>query len=174
MGEASDGRLCLFVSCNEADTAGAERVGAVLEAAGYGVLVSGRDAEGDLVTLTAEAQRRSARTIALLSDHYPGSDFTAGERTARHARDAAGRNDTLIPVIVGPLGQRGLLDALIHADLLACGPGEGPPAAPGARRARRRARLRAQEAGAGAQPRLPRPRRGAGAVSAGRIAWHSV
>src|SRR5512143_3573232 len=105
MTDTADGKRDFFVSYNKDDLPWAEWVGSTLEAAGFSALLSEWDAKGNFVTFMEEAHRRTERTVALLSDNYYGSDFTAGEWTARYARDAAGRKDTLIPVIVGPISQ---------------------------------------------------------------------
>jgi TIR domain-containing protein len=83
MTDASDNRRDFFISCNKADVAWAEWVGAVLEHAGYKVLLDIRGFKGNLVAHMHDAHSRAERTLALLSDNYFASDFTLGEWTAR-------------------------------------------------------------------------------------------
>src|SRR4051794_29849057 len=66
------------------------------------------------------AHQQADRTLAVLSDHYFGSDFTLAEWSARFAQDPAAREDRLVPVKVGPLTDEGILAPIIYADLTDC------------------------------------------------------
>ena len=56
----------------------------------------------------------------MLSDHDLGSGFMLAEWSARFAQDSAAREDRLVPVKVGPLSNRGILNTLVYADLTGC------------------------------------------------------
>src|SRR3954454_5788707 len=71
------------------------------------------------------AHQQADRTLAVLSDHYFGSDFTLAEWSARFAQDPAARQDRLVPVRVGPLTDEGILAPIIYADLTGCDEAEG-------------------------------------------------
>src|SRR3954454_8721164 len=66
------------------------------------------------------AHQQAHRTLAVLSDHYFGSDFTLAEWSARFAQDPAGREDRLVPAQVGPLADAGVLGPPVSADLTGC------------------------------------------------------
>src|SRR3954451_23583589 len=109
-----------FVSFNKADRAWATWIAWVLEEAGYSVWFQDWDFRGNVVEHINRAHAQAERTIAVLSDHYFGSGFTLAEWSARFAEDPAAREDRLVPVKVGPLSNRGILNTLIYADLTGC------------------------------------------------------
>jgi hypothetical protein len=85
------------------------------------------DFRGNFVEHMNRAHTQAHRTLAVLSDHYFGSDFTLAEWSARFAQDAAGREDRLVPVKVGPLTGETILGPLVHADILLHGSGRVVP-----------------------------------------------
>src|SRR3954454_5624690 len=66
------------------------------------------------------AHTQAHRTLAVLSDHYFGSDFTLAEWSARFAQDPAAREDRLVPVKGGPLTGETILAPIIYAALTDC------------------------------------------------------
>jgi hypothetical protein len=115
------GKRAFFVSFNQADRAWATWIAWVLEEAGYSVWFQDWDFRGNFVEHMNRAHAQAHRTLAVLSDHYFGSDFTLAEWSARLAQDPAAREDRLVPVKVGPLSGETILGPLVHADLTGCG-----------------------------------------------------
>jgi hypothetical protein len=113
-----------FVSFNKADRAWATWIAWVLEEAGHSVWFQDWDFRGNFVEHMNRAQRHADRTIAVLSDHYFGSDFSLAEWSSRFAQDPAMREDRLVPVKVGPLTDRGILTPIVYADLTEADEGE--------------------------------------------------
>ena len=113
-------RRDFFVSFNRADRSWATWVAWVLEDAGYSVFFQDWDFRGNFVEHMNRAHAQAHRTLAVLSDHYFGSDFTLAEWSARFAQDPAGREDRLVPAKVGPLADEGVLGPLVYADLTGC------------------------------------------------------
>jgi TIR domain len=109
-----------LISFNKADRAWATWIAWVLEADGYTVWFQDWDFRGNFVEHMQRAHREATRTLAVLSDHYFGSEFTAAEWTTRLAEDPAARADLLVPVKVGPLTDIGILGPIVHADLTNC------------------------------------------------------
>src|SRR4051812_39592007 len=109
-----------LVRFNRADRTWATWVAWVLEDAGYSVFFQDWDFRGNFVEHMNRAHAQAHRTLAVLSDHYFGSDFTLAEWSARFAQDPAGREDRLVPAKVGPLADEGVLGPLIYADLTGC------------------------------------------------------
>src|SRR4051812_39982768 len=109
-----------FVSFNKADRAWATWIAWVLEEAGHSVWFQDWDFRGNFVEHMNRAHQQADRTLAVLSDHYFGSDFTLAEWSARFAQDPAARQDRLVPVKVGPLTDEDILSPIIYADLTGC------------------------------------------------------
>ena len=109
-----------FVSFNQTDRTWATWIAWVLEEAGYSVWFQDWDFRGNFVEHMNRAHAQANRTLAVLSDHYFGSDFTLAEWSARFAQDPAAREDRLVPVKVGPLTGESILGPIIYADLTNC------------------------------------------------------
>jgi hypothetical protein len=124
MTDASDGKRDFFISFNQADRAWATWVAWVLEEAGHSVFFQDWDFRGNFVEHMNRAHAQARRTLAVLSDHYFGSDFTLAEWSARLAQDPAAREDRLVPIKVGPLADQGILGPLVYADLTGCDEGK--------------------------------------------------
>jgi len=107
-----DRKRDFFVSFNKADRAWATWIAWVLEEAGHSVWFQDWDFRGNFVEHMNRAHQQADRTLAVLSDHYFGSDFTLAEWSARFAQDPAAREDRLVPVKVGPLTDEGILRRL--------------------------------------------------------------
>jgi hypothetical protein len=120
MTDASNGKRDFFVSFNQADRSWATWIAWVLEEAGYSVFFQDWDFRGNFVEHMNRAHAQAHRTLAVLSDHYFGSDFTLAEWSARFAQDPAARDDRLVPVKVGPLADQGILGSLVYVDLTRC------------------------------------------------------
>jgi hypothetical protein len=106
-----------FISFNQADRAWATWIAWVLEEAEYSVWFQDWDFRRNFIEHMDEAHRKSAWTIAVLSDNYFGSEFARLELSARMAKEP----DRLIPVHVGSLSEDHILDAMLYADLTGCG-----------------------------------------------------
>ena len=109
-----------FVSFNRADRAWAKWIAYVAEEHGYTVYFQDWDFRGNFIEHMDRAHRACPRTIAILSDHYFGSEFTLGEWTARYAQAPAAREDRIVAIRVGPLTDAGLLGPIQYADLTEC------------------------------------------------------
>jgi hypothetical protein len=120
MSEPAADRRDFFVSFNKADGAWATWISWVLEEAGYSVWFQDWDFRGNFVEHMSRAHAQADRTLAILSDHYFGSDFTLAEWSARLAEDPAARADRLVPVKVGKLTTKNILTPIIYADLTTC------------------------------------------------------
>src|SRR4051794_13662553 len=116
MTDAPDGKRDFFVSFNQADRAWATWIAWVLEEAKYSVWFQDWDFRQNFVEHMDEAHRKSAWTIAVLSDNYFGSKFARLELSARIAKEP----ERLIPVRVGSLSEAHILDAMLYADLTGC------------------------------------------------------
>jgi TIR domain len=92
----------------------------VLEEASYSVWFQDWDFRGNFVEHMNRAHAQADRTLAVLSDHYFGSDFTLAEWSARFAQDPAAREDRLVAVKVGSLTGENILGPVIYADLTDC------------------------------------------------------
>src|SRR3954462_3744483 len=114
-----------FVSFNNADRAWATWIAWVLEEAGHSVWFQDWDFRGNFVEHMNRAHQQADRTLAVLSDHYFGSDFTLAEGSAGFAQDPAAREDRLVPVKVGPFADEGILAPIVFADLTGCDEAEG-------------------------------------------------
>jgi hypothetical protein len=118
--DTSESRRDFFVSFNKADRDWATWIAWVLEEAGYRVFFQDWDFKGNFVLEMDRAHTQSRRTIAILSQDYLTSRFTAPEWAARFAQDATSEHDLLIPVQVRPCTLQGLLAQVIYIDLLGC------------------------------------------------------
>jgi hypothetical protein len=109
-----------FVSFNQADRFWATWIAWVLEEAGYSVFFQDWDFRGNFVEHMNRAHTQAHRTLAVLSEHYFGSNFTLAEWSARFAQDPAAREDRLVPVKVGDLAEGSILGPIIYADMTDC------------------------------------------------------
>ncbi|MBD2060359.1 tetratricopeptide repeat protein [Oculatella sp. FACHB-28] len=109
-----------FVSYNRHDRAWAEWIAWTLEEAGYTTVIQAWDfrAGGNFVLDMQKAASEAQRTIAVLSETYLKSAFTAPEWAAAFAQDPTGKNRTLIPVRVKECQLSGLLAPIVYIDLV--------------------------------------------------------
>jgi len=109
-----------FISYNKADRTWAEWIAWHLEEAGYTVIVQAWDFRpgGNFVLGMQRAAEGALRTIAVLSDDYLASSFTAPEWAAAFAQDPTGEEGTLLPVRVRKCEPKGLLPQIVYIDLL--------------------------------------------------------
>ena len=109
-----------FISYNKADRAWAEWIAWQLEASGYEVIVQAWDFRpgGNFALDMDSAAKQAKRTIAVLSDDYLKSKFTAPEWAAAFAQDPTGEKGILLPVRVGECEPEGLLPQIVYIDLL--------------------------------------------------------
>lgn len=120
MSDDPTGRRDFFVSFNRADRLWATWIAWVLEENGHSVFFQDWDFRGNFVEHMNRAHSQAHRTLAVLSDHYFGSDFTLAEWSARFAQDPASREDRLVPVKVGTLTDKNVLGPVVYADLSDC------------------------------------------------------
>ncbi|UBF29071.1 tetratricopeptide repeat protein [Kovacikia minuta CCNUW1] len=109
-----------FVSYNRHDRAWAEWIAWTLEAAGYTTVIQAWDfrAGGNFVLDMQKAASEAERTIAVLSENYLKSRFTAPEWAAAFAQDPTGEKHLLIPVRIGACEPTGLLGPIVYVDLV--------------------------------------------------------
>src|SRR3954451_1174740 len=107
--EQSSDKRDFLVSFNQSDRAWATWIAWTLEEAGYSAFFQDWDFRGNFVEEMHRAHTQAHRTLAVLSEHYFGSDFTLAEWSARFAQDPAATQDRLVPVKVGPLADNHLL-----------------------------------------------------------------
>jgi TIR domain len=113
-------RRDFFISFNQSDRAWATWIAWVLEEAGYSVWFQDWDFRGNFVEHMNKSHQQANRTLAVLSDHYFGSDFTLAEWSARFAQDPAARDDRLVPVKTATLSGESILGPIVYADLTCC------------------------------------------------------
>ncbi len=109
-----------FVSYNKADKQWAEWIAAVLEDAGYSVLIQSWDIRPGS-NFIVEMQKGSAsteRTIIVLSEAYLNAEYTPSEWAAAFAKDPQGIKRLLIPIRVGMCKPEGLLGQIVYVDLV--------------------------------------------------------
>ena len=109
-----------FVSYNHKDEAAAERIAAILENAGYSVIIQVWDClPGDnFVQFMDRATAIAERTIAVLSPNYLTSQFTPSEWQAAFVQDPKGEKRQLIPVRVEACEVTGLLRPIVYIELV--------------------------------------------------------
>lgn len=109
-----------FISYNHRDEAWAKWIGATLEAEKYSTVVQAWDmgAGGNFVLEMQKAATECERTIAVLSPSYLASAFTAPEWAAAFVQDPTGAERKLVPVRVAECEPKGLLKAIVYADLV--------------------------------------------------------
>jgi hypothetical protein len=109
-----------FVSYNRADKQWAEWIAWTLEEAGYSVVIQAWDFRpgGNFVLDMQRAATESHRTIAVLSETYLKSAFTAPEWAAAFASDPQSLGRKLLPVRVKECQPTGLLGPIVYVDLV--------------------------------------------------------
>ena len=109
----------LFVSRAGADVDFSNRVAAVLERAGYSVILQQRSfANKSFIHSMQVALESGARVVALLSPAYLASDYCAAEWQSVLADDPLNRKSRLIVLRVADCLPTGLLKALAYWDLV--------------------------------------------------------
>ena len=108
-----------FVSYNKEDLQWAEWISWTLEAEGFSVVLQAWDfrSGSNFVVRMQQATSETARTIAVLSEHYMKAEFTYPEWADAFARDPKGEKRILVPVRVSPCKPEGLLAQIIYTDL---------------------------------------------------------
>jgi TIR domain/Effector-associated domain 9 len=119
-----------FVSYNRADKQWAEWIAWTLEEAGYSVVIQAWDFRpgGNFVLDMQRAAAESQKTIAVLSESYLKSSFTAPEWAAAFASDPESLERKLLPVRVKECKREGLLLALTYVDLVGLSPDDAKQA----------------------------------------------
>jgi TIR domain len=109
-----------FVSYTHADRSWAEWIAWQLEEAGHSTVIDVWDfrAGSNFVLEMQKAASIADRTIAVLSQNYLESSFTASEWAAAFAQDPQGRKRKLIPIRVAPCDLTGILKPIVYLDLL--------------------------------------------------------
>jgi CheY-like chemotaxis protein len=109
-----------FVSYNRHDHAWAEWIAWTLETAGYSIMLQAGDFRpgGNFVLEMQKAASEAERTIAVLSENYLKSEFTAPEWAAVFAQDPIGKHRKLIPVRVNECRPPGLLQTIAYVNLV--------------------------------------------------------
>lgn len=109
-----------FISYTSPDKAWAEWIGWVLEEAGASVRLQAWDfvPGSNFVLEMQRAATTAQRTIAVLSPDYLKSRFAAPEWAAAFAQDPEGLSRRLVPVRVRDCALEGMLQAIVHIDLI--------------------------------------------------------
>lgn len=109
-----------FVSYNRADKQWAEWIAWTLEEAEYSVVIQAWDFRpgGNFVLDMQRAAAESQKTIAVLSESYLKSSFTAPEWAAAFASDPQSLERKLLPVRVKECKPEGLLRPIVYVDLV--------------------------------------------------------
>lgn len=116
-----------FVSYTSSDEAWAEWIAWTLEAAGFEVVLQKWDfaAGTNFVLQMQRAAIASKCTIAVLSpDYLANSRFGAAEWAAAFTRDPDGMARAVVPVKVRPCEPEGLLNPIVHVDIVGLGEDE--------------------------------------------------
>src|SRR3712207_6043699 len=119
MTDTNEGKRAFFISFNQADRNWATWIAWVLEANGYSVFFQDWDFHGSFIELMHQASLHAERTLVVLSDNYLRSEYARSEAWAALARDPVGREDRVITVKVGPIGDLGLFNHFAYIDLTA-------------------------------------------------------
>src|SRR6516164_2949187 len=108
-----------FISYTKADQGWAEWIAWKLEEASYSTVIQAWDfrAGSNFVLEMQRAATEANRTIAVLSQKYLESSFTASEWAAAFAQDPQGRKQKLVPVRVAPCDPTGMLAPIVYLDL---------------------------------------------------------
>jgi TIR domain/Effector-associated domain 9 len=113
-----------FVSYNRADKQWAEWIAWTLEEAGYSVVIQAWDFRpgGNFVLDMQRAAAESQKTIAVLSESYLKSSYTAPEWAAAFASDPESLKRKLLPIRVKACQPTGLLAPIVYVDLVGLSP----------------------------------------------------
>lgn len=109
-----------FISYTHVDLLWARWIAVQLEAAGYTTVLQDFDFRpgSDFIHQMQTATSTAARTIAVLSPGYFGSEFSEAEWRVAFAKDPAGDKGLLIPVRVQLFQPPGLLRTRVYVDLV--------------------------------------------------------
>ena len=118
--EPTPAPLKIFISFNKADRSWAEWIAWTLKEAGYSVVYQDWDFRpgSNFVLEMQKATAGTDKTVAVLSEDFLKSAFTQPEWAAAFAKDATGKDRTLIPVRVAECSPDGLLSQIIWVDLV--------------------------------------------------------
>lgn len=116
----SNERPDFFVSYNSKDEQWATWIAWHLERAGYTTVIQAWDFRPgtNFVLEMDRASGDAKRTLLVLSPNFVSSRFTQPEWAAAFAKDPTGVHRTLLPVLVAPTETDGLLDQIVHIDLV--------------------------------------------------------
>jgi internalin A len=109
-----------FVSYTKADQPWAEWIAWKLEEAGYSTVLQAWDFRpgSNFVLEMQNAAAIADRTIAVLSQNYLESSFTASEWAATFGQDPKGKKQKLVPIRVAPCELTGILALIVYLDLV--------------------------------------------------------
>lgn len=113
-----------FISYNHKDEQWASWIAWQLEQASFTIVLQAWDFRpGNNFALEMDkAARLAQRTIIVLSPHFLASEYVKPEWAAAFAKDPAGNQAALVPVVVEPCEAEGLLGQLIHINLVGLDP----------------------------------------------------
>jgi TIR domain len=116
-------RKDFFISYNHADEGWATWMAWVLENVGYSTILQAWDFRpgSNFAIEMDKAVARSDRTIAVVSENFLRSTFTAPEWTAAFSKDPNGAARKLVPVRVEECQTDGLLGQVVRIDLVGLG-----------------------------------------------------
>ena len=109
-----------FVSYSTKDSKMAEWIAQTLENNGYTVIFQQWDFRpgSNFVSEMHKAAREARRTIAVLSPNYIRSKFAHSEWVSAFAKDPQGTKRTLLPILIEKCDLRGLLQQIVHVNLV--------------------------------------------------------
>jgi hypothetical protein len=112
--------LDFFISYTSTDEPWAGWIGYVLEEEGLSVILQAWDFRpgSNFVLEMQKAASEAQRTIMVLSPNYMKSQFAAPEWAAAFSGDPQGLGRSLVPVVVEDCHVTGLLNALVHINLV--------------------------------------------------------
>lgn len=109
-----------FISYNYQDRDYAEWIAYVLEDAGYQTIIQAWDFQPgqNFIVLVNEALKKAQRVIAVLSPDYIHANLSKSEWAAAFAMDPEGNDGKLVSVRIEECTLDGLLNQIIHIDLV--------------------------------------------------------
>jgi hypothetical protein len=109
-----------FISYTATDKQWAEWIAWQLEHAGYRTVIQAWDFRpgSNFVVEMDRAASSAKRTLIVLSPRFVESRFTRPEWTAAFAKDPTGERRRILPVLVEPTETGGLLDQIVHINLV--------------------------------------------------------
>lgn len=122
--EPSDDGPDFFISYTSADVKWAEWLAWGLEEAKFSTVIQAWDFRpgSNFVVEMDKAASTAKQTLIVLTPNFVKSRFTKPEWAAAFVKDPTGEQRTLVPVLVSPTETGGLLDQIVHINLVGLSP----------------------------------------------------